>query len=147
MFMAANKQQGSYLTLFWTAATVLCAGVAYFAEGFGKLVLVIGLAAVVISLLGFLKIKPMEGKTGGPQGNAALKLMGLAVALGGWFVTIAGLHITTSVRGRLVFAIVGIAVSLVGVIGVLSVAFGKTLAGKSEPASFVAVKSTLEHSR
>ena len=37
--MAANKQQGSYLTLFWTGATALCAGLAYFAEGFGKLVL------------------------------------------------------------------------------------------------------------
>ena len=43
--MAANKQQGSYLTLFWTGATALCAGLAYFAEGFGKLVLVLGLAA------------------------------------------------------------------------------------------------------
>ena len=34
--MAANKQQGSYLTLFWTGATALCAGLAYLAEGFGK---------------------------------------------------------------------------------------------------------------
>ncbi len=145
--MAANKQQGSYLTLFWTAATALCAGIAYFTEGFGKLVLLFGLAGVVISLVGFLKIKPMEGKTAGVAGNAVMKLMGLAVALGGWFVTIAGLHITTSVGGRLIFALVGIAVSLVGVIGVLPIAFGKSMAGKAEPSSFVAAKTTLEHSR
>jgi len=130
--MAANKQQGSYLTLFWTGATVLCAGLAYLTEGFGKLVLVLGLVAVVISLIGFLKIKPLEGKTAGVAGNTSLKLMGLAVALGGWFVTIAGLHLTSSVGGRLVFALVGIAVSLVGVIGVLPVAFGKSMAGKAQ---------------
>jgi hypothetical protein len=145
--MAASKQQGSYLTLFWTALTALCAGVAYFAEGFGKLVLVFGLAGVVISLVGFLKIKSLEGKTAGVPGNAMMKLLGLAVALGGWFVTVAGLHITTSVGGRLVFALVGIAVSLVGVIGVLPIAFGKSMAGKAEPSTFVAAKTTLEHSR
>jgi hypothetical protein len=145
--MAANKQQGSYLTLFWTGATALCAGLAYLAEGFGKLVLVLGLVAVAISLFGFLKIKPMEGKTAGVPGNAVMKLLGLAVALGGWFVTIAGLHITPSVGGRLVFALVGIAVSLVGVLGVLPIAFGKSMAGKAEPSSFAAAKTSMEHSR
>ena len=98
--MAASKTQGSYLAVFWTACTVLCAGLAYFAEGFGKLVLLIGLAGVVISLVGFLKIKPLEGKTAGPATIASLKILGIAVALGGWFVTIAGLHLTTSVGGR-----------------------------------------------
>ena len=145
--MAASKQQGSYLTLFWTAATALCAGIAYFTEGFGKLVLLFGLAGVVISLVGFLKIKPMEGKTAGVPGNAVMKLLGLAVALGGWFVTVAGLHITTSVGGRLIFALVGIGISLVGVLGVLPIAFGKSMAGKAEPSSFAAAKTTLEHSR
>jgi hypothetical protein len=145
--MAANKQQGSYLTLFWTGATALCAGIAYFTEGFGKLVLLFGLAGLVISLVGFLKIKPMEGKTAGVPGNAVMKLLGLAVALGGWFVTVAGLHITTSVGGRLIFALVGIGISLVGVLGVLPIAFGKSMAGKAEPSSFAAAKTTLEHSR
>ena len=145
--MAANKQQGSYLTLFWTGATALCAGIAYFTEGFGKLVLLFGLAGVVISLVGFLKIKPMEGKTAGVPGNAVMKLLGLAVALGGWFVTVAGLHITTSVGGRLIFALVGIGISLIGVLGVLPIAFGKSMAGKAEPSSFAAAKTTLEQSR
>jgi hypothetical protein len=145
--MAANKQQGSYLTLFWTGATALCAGVAYLSEGFGKLVLILGLAAAAISLFGFLKIKPMEGKTGGVPGNPALKLLGIAVALGGWFVTIAGLHITTSIGGRLVFALAGIGISLAAILGVLPVAFGKSLAGKAAPSSFAAAKTSMEHSR
>ncbi len=71
--MAANKQQGSYLSLFWTACTVFCAGIAYFAEGFGKLVFLLGLAGVVISLVGFVKIKSLEGKTAGPATIASLK--------------------------------------------------------------------------
>lgn len=142
--MAANKQQGSYLVLFWTGVTVLCAGLAYLAEGFGKLVLVLGLVAVVISLVGFLKMKPMEGKSAGVEGNAILKLLELAVALGGWFITIAGLHITTSVGGRMTFALVGIAVSLIGVLGVLPVAFGKNMAGKSASTKLVVAKSTVE---
>ena len=142
--MAANKQQGSYLTLFWTAVTVLCAGLAYFEEGFGKLVLILGLAGTAIALVGFMKIKPTEGKSAGPQGNAVLKLLGIAVALGGWFVTVAGLHITTSVGGRLIFALAGIGISLVGVLGVLPVAFGKSMAGKAEPST---LKASMEHSR
>jgi len=126
---------------------VLCAGLAYFAEGFGKLVLLIGVAGVVISLVGFLKIKPLEGNTAGPATIATLKVLGIAVALGGWFITVAGLHITTSLVGRLIFALVGIAVSLVGVLGVLPVAFGRSVAGRAHPSGFIAVKTTMEHSR
>src|SRR5260370_41551309 len=102
--MAASKTQGSYLALFWTACTVLCAGLAYFAEGFGKLVLLIGLAGVVISLVGFLKIKPLEGRSAGPTTIASMKLLGIAGALGGWVVTLTGLDLTTSVAGRLGFS-------------------------------------------
>jgi hypothetical protein len=145
--MAANKQQGAFLTLFWTGATALCAGMAYFAEGFGKLVLVLGLAAVAMALFGFMKIKSMEGPAATVEGNTVLKLLGLALALGGWFVTIAGLHITQSNGGRLIFALAGIAVSLAGVLGVLPIAFGKSMAGKAEPSSFATVKTTMEHSR
>jgi hypothetical protein len=145
--MAASKQQGSYLTLFWTGATALCAGLAYFTEGFGKLVLVLGLAGVALSLYGFLKIKSEEGKTAGVAGNAVMKLLGLAVALGGWFVTIAGLHITTSNGGRLVFALAGITVTLIGVLGILPIAFGKSSAGQAAPSSFATAKTTMEHSR
>jgi hypothetical protein len=144
--MAANQKQGQYLTLFWTALTALAAGVAYFAEGFGKLVVVIGLAGVALALVGFLRIKPMEGKAAGVRANPGLTLMGIAVALGGWFVTMAGLAITSSVPGRLAFALVGIAVSLVGVIGVLPVTFAKKLSPRPEPSS-PKHETTMEHSR
>ena len=144
--MAATKSQGSYLVLFWTACTVFCAGLAYLAEGFGKLVFLIGLVGVIVSLIGFMKIKNQEGKTAGVEGNAGLKLVGIVVVMGGWFVTIAGLHLTTSVGGRLIFALVGIAISLVGIIGVLTTAFGKSVAG-TQSAGFIAAKSGMEHSR
>ncbi len=145
--MAASKSQGSYLAVFWAAVTALCAGIAYVAEGFGIAVLIIGLAGVAFSLVGFLKIKALEGKTAEPAGSPALKMMGIMVALGGWFVTIAGLHLTTSVGGRLIFALAGIAISLVGVLGVLPVAFGKSVAGKAESPAFISAKATLEQSR
>ena len=145
--MAASKTQGSYLALFWTAITVFCAGIAYFAEGFGKLVFLIGLAGVVISLVGFLKIKPTEGKTAGPATNASLKALGIAVTWGGWFITTAGLHLTTSLAGRLIFALAGITVSLVGIIGVLTTAFGRSVAGKAQSSSFIGAKTTMEHGR
>jgi hypothetical protein len=69
------------------------------------------------------------------------------VAWGGWFVTVAGLHITVSVGGRLIFALVGIGVSLVGVLGILPVAFGKSMAGQAAPSSFATAKTSMEHSR
>jgi hypothetical protein len=144
--MAANQKQGQYLTLFWTALTVLAAGIAYLAEGFGKLVLILGLAGVVVALVGFLRIKPMEGNTPGVRANPALTLMGIAVAVGGWFVTMAGLVITSSVSGRLVFALVGIVVSLIGVIGVLPIAFGRRVTAKADTLSS-SLKTTVEHSR
>lgn len=145
--MAANKSQGSYVTIFWAACTVLCAGLAYWEEGFGKLVFLIGVAGVALSLVGFMKIKSQEGTTATPAGNAALKLMGIVVAVGGWFVTIAGLHLTTSTGGRLIFALAGIAITLVGVVGVLPVAFGKSVAGKAQSAGFISSKTTMEHGR
>ena len=145
--MAASKTQGSYLAVFWTACTVLCAGLAYFAEGFGKLVLLIGLAGVVISLVGFLKVKPLEGKTAGPATIASLKLLGIAVTLGRLVRNDSRSTHHHERAGRLIFALVGIAVSLVGVLGVLPVAFGRSVAGKAQSSSFIGAKTTMEHSR
>ena len=143
--MAASKSQGSYLVLFWTAITVLCAGLAYLTEGFGKLVLIIGLAGVALSLFGFYKLKPAEGETAQPEGNAVLKILGIVITWGGWFVTVVGIHLTPSVPGRLIFALAGIAISLIGIIGVLTVAFGKKVAGKLQVSALA--KTSMEHSR
>jgi hypothetical protein len=145
--MAASKTQGSYVALFWTGITVLCAGIAYFAFGFGKLVLLLGLVGTAISLAGFMKLKPFEGKTAGVPGRAAMKLLGIVVTWGGWFITVSGLHITPSLGGRLIFALVGIAVSLYGIIGVLATAFGRSVAKAQTSTSFAAIKTTMEHSR
>src|SRR5260370_33046499 len=98
--MAANKQQGSYLTLFWTGATALCAGLAYLAEGFGKLVLVLGLAAGGIRFGGVLKIKPGGGKRRGVPGDAVVKSMGVGGWMGGRVVTRAGAGSNDSDGGR-----------------------------------------------
>jgi hypothetical protein len=145
--MAASKTQGSYLALFWAALTVLCAGLAYVTVGFGKLVLVIGLVGVVASLIGFMKIKPLEGRTAGTAGVPLMKLAGILVTWGGWFVTVVGLHLVSSTGGRIIFALAGIAVSLVGIIGLLPTAFGRSAAGKAGSTSFVAAKTTMEHTR
>jgi hypothetical protein len=145
--MAADKSQGSYLVLFWTAITVLCAGIAYFTEGFGKLVLLIGAVGVIGSLIGFMKIKPFEGKTAGPPGNSVMKIVGILVTWGGWLVTVVGIHLVPSTDGRIVLALAGIAVSLVGIIVVLPLAFGKSSAGKAVSPNFIAAKTTMEHSR
>ena len=46
--------------------------------------------------------------------------IGLACAIGGWLLAVAGLLITSSTGGRLLFACLGIAVSLYGSLGVLN---------------------------
>lgn len=49
-----------------------------------------------------------------------MKLVGLACALGGWAVAVAGLFLTSSTVGRTLIACAGIAISLYGSLGVLN---------------------------
>ena len=49
-----------------------------------------------------------------------MRLIGVACAVGGWLVAVAGLFITTSNGGRIAFALAGIAFSLYGILGVLN---------------------------
>ncbi len=63
--MAATKSQGRDFTLFMAGLTAVCAGIAFFSSGAGKLALIVGAVAVIAALAGFMKIKPLEGKTGG----------------------------------------------------------------------------------
>ena len=62
--MAATTSQGRDFTLFMAGLTAVCAGIAFFSSGAGKVALVVGAVAVVVALWGFFKIKPLEGKTG-----------------------------------------------------------------------------------
>ena len=48
------------------------------------------------------------------------RLIGVLCALGGWAVAVGGLLITASTTGRLIFACLGIAISLYGILGVLN---------------------------
>lgn len=52
-------------------------------------------------------------------------LIGLAITLLGFFVAVFSLGITTSVSGRLVVVMIGLAMSLFGIIGVLNRAYLK----------------------
>jgi hypothetical protein len=127
--MAANRSQGSYYAVFLVAATVLCAGI--FFSGAGKVLLVIGAVGILASLFGMLKIKPLEGKTAMKPGPLGMKLFGACLAALGWIISLFGMHLTPSVSGRLILALVGIAVSLFGMLVVLPAAFNKNAVWKS----------------
>jgi hypothetical protein len=60
--MAANRQQGSYLTVFVAGFTVLVAGLASWAssKGLGIVLVLAGLVALLYSLAGFVRIKRLE---------------------------------------------------------------------------------------
>jgi hypothetical protein len=65
--------------MFLVGLTVACFGIAYLSAGSGKLVLVVGVVLLLLSLFGFLKIKPLEGKPAQKAGTTAKKLVGAFV--------------------------------------------------------------------
>lgn len=129
--MAATKSQGKNFTLFMAGLTAVCAGIAFFSSGAGKVALILGAVAVVGALWGFFKIKPIEGSTGVGAQPAVMKLIGVVVVLLGWLTVLFGLHVTASVGGRMVTSIVGLAISLSGIFFVLAPAVSKNAIWKS----------------
>ncbi|HEY3626084.1 MAG TPA: hypothetical protein VGL00_07365 [Terracidiphilus sp.] len=129
--MAATTSQGKSFTVFVAGITVAAAGLAFSASGIGKVALVAGLAIIGFSFFRFFRIKPLEGPTAEGKQPAALKLAGLALALGGWLVVLVGLHLTPNVTGRMVSAIVGLAISLFGVLVILPAAANKNAIWKA----------------
>ena len=129
--MAANKSQGSYYTLFLAAATVFCAGIYEYSGGMGKLLLVDGAAGLVGSLVGMMSIKSLEGRTALKPSPGIMKLVGAGVCALGWLITLFGMHLTPSVGGRIALSLVGIGVTLFGIIVVLPAAFNKNAVWKS----------------
>ncbi len=123
--MAATTSQGRDFTLFMVGLTSVCAGIAFFASGAGKVALVFGAIILVVALLGFFKIKPLEGKTGIGAQPAVMKLVGVVVVLLGWLTVLFGLHISAGVSGRMVTSILGLAISLAGIFFVLAPAVSK----------------------
>jgi len=129
--MAANTGQGRGFTTFLVGLTVACVGIAYFSSTFGKPLFVVGLVVLVASLFGFLKLKPLEGKPAIGPTPTVMKLVGAFLAALGWGITLFGMHIVDGTTGRLVLALVGIAVSLFGMIYVLPTAFNKNAIWKA----------------
>lgn len=122
--MAANKAQGRYLTAFVASLAVTCAGLAGVPPGVGKLVAVLGAVGCVASLLGCMKIKGEEGRTATAKTEGA-KLTGALIAGLGWAFTLVGLHFVDATGGRLILALLGIAISLFGIVYVLPASFNK----------------------
>ena len=129
--MAATTSQGKSFTVFIVGITVAAAGLAFSATGIGKVALVAGLAIVAYSFFRFFMIKPLEGPTAGAKQPSLLKLAGLALALGGWIVVLFGLHLTPSVTGRMVSTVIGLAISLFGILVILPIAANKNALWKA----------------
>lgn len=129
--MAATKSQGKQFTLFMAGLTAVCAGIAFSSSGAGKLALVLGAVVLLVALWGLFKIKPLEGKTGGSPQPAVMKLIGLAVVLGGWLFVLLGLHLTAGVGTRMATSILGFAISLFGICYVLAPAVSKNAIWKA----------------
>jgi hypothetical protein len=129
--MAATTSQGKTFTLFMVAITAACAGIAYFSTASGKLALVIGLIGLGISMLSFIKIKPQEGKTGSRPQPLALILGGVVSVLLGWGVVLFGIHLTAGVGGRMFTTLLGLAISLLGMLVLLPAAANKNALWKA----------------
>ncbi len=129
--MAANTGQGRGFTTFLIGFTAICAGLAYMSTGIGKLTLSAGAVIFVASLFGFLKIKPLEGKPAQRDTSTTMKLVGAIIAALGWGVTLFGLHLVDGTSARIVLALIGIRVSLFGILYILPTAFNKNAIWKA----------------
>jgi hypothetical protein len=129
--MAATTSQGKTFSLFMVAITVAAAGLAYFSTGGGKAALVIGIVGIAAALASFLKLKPLEGKTANSADPTVMKLAGVFCALAGWLIVLVGIHLSSSVSGRMATTLIGLAVTLTGVLGLLPAAARKNAIWKA----------------
>jgi hypothetical protein len=117
--MAATKSQGTSFTGFLVGITVTAAGAFGFATGIGKVALAIGIIVLIATTVKLIKIKPEEGNVPDIKQVFGLQVGGILLALAGWVFTLVGLHLTANVGARLAIVLVGIAISLTGVLGLL----------------------------
>jgi hypothetical protein len=129
--MAAHSGQGRSFATFIVGLTVACGGIAYFSSGIGKFALVVGMVIFGLSLFQFLKLKPLEGAPAQIAGAGGMKALGAFIACFGWILVLGGLHVITGTGGRIVLGLVGIAVSLFGIVFVLPAAFNKNAIWKA----------------
>lgn len=129
--MAANKQQGQSFGLFLVGLTVACSGLAWISQGLGKASLVAGLIILAIAFVRFVTIKKLEGPIALGAQPAPMKLAGVAVTVAGWLIVLFGLHVTKAVGGRMVIALLGLAIALVGTLVILPSACNKNAIWKA----------------
>ncbi len=129
--MAATKSQGKAFSLFMVGLTTACAGIAYLSSGSGIAALIVGLIVVAVSFGLFLSMKSAEGEVPVNVQPIAMKLAGIVAALGGWLIVLVGMHMTASVSGRMTAALVGIAVTLFGILYLLPAAANKNAIWKA----------------
>jgi hypothetical protein len=129
--MAATKSQGSAFGVFVVGVTVAGAGIASFSSSGGKLAFFAGLAILAASFFLFHKIIPEEGKVALGKQPSVQKLIGVILSLLGWIIVLFGIHLTPSVGGRMATSLIGLAVSLVGILYVLPVASNKNAIWKA----------------
>jgi hypothetical protein len=129
--MAATKSQGRSFSLFIVGATLAAAGMATFSSGIGKLALVGGLLVLAVSFGLFIKIKPDEGEIADKGQQAVMRVAGVLAAFLGWMIVLFGLNLSSTVSGRMITTIIGIAVSLVGSLALLPAAANKNAIWKA----------------
>ncbi len=129
--MAANSKQGQSFGVFLVGLTLACAGLAGLASGLGKVAIIAGVVLLAASAWQFIQLKPLEGKIALGAQVSSMKAVGVLVTVLGWAVALFGLHLTTSVGGRLVIALVGLAICLVGVCVILPTACNKNAIWKA----------------
>jgi hypothetical protein len=129
--MAATKSQGRSFSLFIVGATLAAAGMATFSSGIGKLALVGGLLVLAVSFGLFIKIKPDEGEIADKGQPGVMRVAGVLAAFLGWMIVLFGLNLSSSVSGRMITTIIGIAVSLVGSLALLPAAANKNAIWKA----------------
>jgi hypothetical protein len=123
--MAASKSQGRHFGTFLVGLMVLSAGVGYSATAMGKVLLLTGAGVLLVSFAGFIGIKPLEGETPLERSPEAMKWIGAGIAAAGWLITLGGLHVVETNGSRTILALLGIGVSLFGMLYVLPAAFNK----------------------
>jgi heme A synthase len=129
--MAATKSQGRSFSLFMVGVTLTAAGIAAFSSGIGKLALVGGLVVLATAFGIFLKIKPDEGEVPDKGQPVLMRGVGVLAAFLGWAIVLFGLNLSSSVSGRMVTTLIGIAVSLAGAIVLLPAAANKNAIWKA----------------
>jgi hypothetical protein len=129
--MAANKSQGRSITLFLVGLTTAGAGIGVLSGGMGKIVFLIGIVILAASFWRFFQIKPLEGAIALKSQPAVAKLAGVIVVLVGWAIVLFGLHLTPSVGGRMVIALVGLAIILAGICYLVPAACNKNAIWKA----------------